>query len=234
MRREENRMPTCFITGAGRGIGLEFARQYASAGWIVHGTCRHPQGAAALAELAGIVRIHKLDVTDFAAVNQLARALDGEVIDLLINNAGDYGPRLVPYDFVDYAAWVGVMRTNVMAPLKISAALSKHVARSQRKLIVAMSSSMGSIGENMSGGAYIYRSSKAALNAVMRSLSIDLRSKEISVVLINPGWVRTNMGGRGAILPVDESVSCMRQLIEGLGIKDSGRFFDYDGASLAW
>lgn len=227
-------MPTCFITGAGRGIGLEFARQYASEGWTVHGTCRHPEGAAALAGLTGIVRIHRLDVTDFTAVDQLARALDGEAIDLLINNAGDYGPRMVPYDFVDYAAWANVLRTNVMAPLKISAALSKHVARSQRRLIVAMGSSMGSIGENRSGGGYIYRSSKAALNAVMHSLSIDLRGKEIAVVVVNPGWVRTDMGGRGAILPVNESVSSMRRLIEGLGIKDSGGFFDYDGASLTW
>lgn len=227
-------MPTCFITGASRGIGFAFAGQYAADGWTVYATCRRPDAAGALASLAGDVRIHPLDVTDFAAVDALAHALDGTPIDLLINNAGIYGPRVVPYDFVDYTTWATVLRTNVMAPLKISASLSKHVARSQRKLIVALTSSMGSIGENRSGGSYIYRSSKAALNAVMRSLAIDLRGKEIIVAVVNPGWVRTDMGGAGAALDVDESVAAMRQLFDGLRIRDSGCCFDYDGEPLPW
>ena len=227
-------MPTCFITGASRGIGLEFARQYAAEGWVVYATCQHPEAAAALQALAGQIHLHPLDVTDFAAVDALARALEGEAIDLLINNAGVYGPRVVPYDFVDYARWAEVMRVNAMAPLKIGAAFSKHVARSRRKVIVSLTSSMGSISENSSGGSYIYRSSKAALNAVMRSLAIDLRGKEITVILINPGWVRTDMGGAAASFDVGENVARMRRLFDEVELHHSGRCFDYDGTPLPW
>lgn len=227
-------MPTCLITGANRGIGLEFVRQYAADGWTVHAACRRVAAAPELLALSGDIRVIELDVTDFAAVDAAARALDGAAIDLLINNAGVYGPRTVPYDFVDYPVWDAVMRTNVMAPLKLSAALSKHVARSCRRLIVSLTSNMGSIAENTSGGAYIYRSSKAALNAVMRSLAIDLRGREIAVVLIHPGWVRTDMGGPGATTTVEQSVAAMRRLIEKLDIEDSGCFFSHDGKILPW
>jgi Dehydrogenases with different specificities (related to short-chain alcohol dehydrogenases) len=227
-------MPSCFIAGASRGIGLEFVRQYAADGWTVHAACRRAATAQDLLRLTGDVRVIELDVTDFAAVDAVARTLDGQAIDLLINNAGIYGPRTVPYDFVDYAVWDVVMRTNVMAPLKLSAALSKHVARSRRKLIVSLTSNMGSITENTSGGAYIYRSSKAALNAVMRSLAIDLRGKEIAVVLIHPGWVRTDMGGPGALMEVETSVAGMRRVIEELDIDDTGNFFSHDGKTLPW
>lgn len=227
-------MPTCLITGANRGIGLEFARQYAAEGWTVIATCRKPEHAADLAAIAGDVQLHRLDVTDFANIEQLARTLDGMAIDILINNAGIYGPRVVPYDFVDYAAWGEVLRTNTMAPLKLSAVFSKHVARSERRLIVAVTSSMGSIADNSSGGAYIYRSSKAALNAVIRSLARDLRGKEITCVVIHPGWVRTDMGGSGASLDPYDSVRSMRALFARLTVKDSGRFFSYDGDELPW
>jgi NAD(P)-dependent dehydrogenase (short-subunit alcohol dehydrogenase family) len=222
------------VTGANRGIGLELVRQYAADGWTVVATCRRPDQAAELAVIGGDVHVYRLDVTDFAQIEQLARALDGIAVDVLINNAGVYGPRVVPYDFVDYAVWAEVMRTNAMAPLKLSAVFSKHVARSQRRLIVAMTSNMGSITDNTSGGNYIYRSTKAALNAVTRSLAIDLRSKEITVVAVHPGWVRTDMGGSGAILAVDDSVRAMRDLFDRLTLRDSGRFLRYDGTELAW
>ncbi len=227
-------MPTCLITGANRGIGLEFAKQYAAEGWQVIATCRKPDEAKALAHLEGDVQIHALDVSDFARIEALSRKLAGVAIDLLINNAGIYGPRVVPYGSVDYSAWSEVMRVNVMAPLKMSAVFADAVARSQMRLIVAVTSKMGSIADNTSGGSYIYRSSKAALNAVMKSLAIDLRSKGIVVAVLHPGWVRTDMGGSAAQIDAFESVAGMREVIAGLRDRDSGCFFNYDGAELPW
>src|SRR5512147_222039 len=192
-------MPTCLITGASRGIGLEFARQYAAEGWTVIAACRSPDRPA-LRQVVGDVRIELLDVSDFARVEALGKKMEGVPIDLLINNAGIYGPRIVPFDSVDYGAWMEVFRVDTMACLKVSAIFSRNVARSQLKIIVAITSLMSSIGHNTSGGSYVYRSSKAALNAVMRSLSVDLKPKNIIVVLLHPGWVRTDMGGPGAYL----------------------------------
>jgi NAD(P)-dependent dehydrogenase (short-subunit alcohol dehydrogenase family) len=227
-------MPTCLITGASRGIGLEFAKQYAADGWSVVATCRRPDQSEALRQVQGDVRIEPLDVSDFARVEVLGKQLEALPIDLLINNAGLYGPRVVPYDSVDYGAWMEVLRVNTMACLKVSAVFSRNVAWSKRKTIVAITSLMGSVTENSSGGAYIYRSSKAALNAVMRSLSIDLKPKEIVVALLHPGWVRTNIGGSGAYLDAFESVAGMRDVISKLRLADTGRFFNYDGAELPW
>lgn len=227
-------MPTCLITGANRGIGLALAQQYAADGWQVIATCRHPEAATALAAIAGDVRVESLDVSDFAAVARLPERLGPQPIDLLVNNAGVYGPEKVTFDDVDEDAWLEVLRVNTMAPLKVSAALCEHVFRSNGKTIVAMTSLMGSIGDNSSGGAYIYRSSKAALNAVMRSLAIDLRDRGITVALLHPGWVRTEMGGPNAPLAVDESARALRRVIAKLTLDDSGRFFNYDGRQLPW
>ncbi|TVR82489.1 MAG: SDR family oxidoreductase [Rhodospirillales bacterium] len=227
-------MPTCLITGANRGLGLEFAKQYAADGWKVLATCRQPETADALNAVEGQIQVYPLDVTDFARVEALGRRLQNEAIDLLINNAGVYGPRLVRHDSVDYAAWAEVFRVNAMAPLKVSAVFLDHVRRGNHKLIVAITSKMGSLADNTSGGVYLYRSSKAALNAVMRSLSIDLRDQGIAVVLLNPGWVRTDMGGPGAELEAFESVAGMRDVIAGLSFEDSGRWLNYDGTDVAW
>ena len=165
-------MPTCLITGANRGIGLEFARQYLADGWHVIATCRHPEKAEALRSLTGNIEIHALDVLEFARIDNFAKSFAPIGIDLLINNAGVYGPRIVTYDMIDYDSWLEVFRVNVMAPLKISAAFSRHVARSEKRLIASLSSTMVSIADNTSGSAYIYRTSKAALNAAMRSLAM--------------------------------------------------------------
>ena len=191
-------MPTCLITGASRGIGLEFTKQYAADGWSVIATCRRPEEATTLRYLQGDVRVEPLDVSDFARIEALGRKMEGRPIDVLINNAGLYGPRIVPYDIVDYAAWAEVLRINTMAPLKVASVFARNVAWSRSKTIVSVTSAMGSIAENASGGSYIYRSSKAALNAVMRSLAIDLKPKEIVVAVLHPGWVRTDIGGPGA------------------------------------
>lgn len=227
-------MPTCLITGASRGLGLEFAKQYAAEGWKVIATCRRPDEASALKTLEGEIQIHPLDVSDFARIEALAKKLGGQPIDLLVNNAGVYGPRVVSCDAIDYAAWAEVLRVNTMAPLKMSAVFVNSVARSQLKRIVAVTSKMGSLTENTSGGSYIYRSSKAALNAVMRSLAIDLKPKGITVAVLHPGWVRTDMGGPGAQIDPFESVAGMRQVIADLRPEDSGHFFAYDGADVPW
>jgi NAD(P)-dependent dehydrogenase (short-subunit alcohol dehydrogenase family) len=140
----------------------------------------------------------------------------------------------VPYGSVDYAAWAEVFRVDTMAPLKISAVFSKNVAKSKLKRIVAITSNMGSIGDNTSGGSYVYRSAKAALNAVMKSLAIDLKQKQIAVAVLHPGWARTDMGGPGAKIEAFESVAGMREVIDGLGLENSGRFVNYDGTDLSW
>lgn len=227
-------MPTCLITGANRGIGLEFVKQYAADGWKAIATCRHPEEAEQLNALEGDIQVHPLDVTDFARIEALARKLSGEPIDLLINNAGIYGPRVSPYDSIDYAAWADVLRVNTMSPLKVSAVFADAVARSGLKRIVTITSQMGSIADNSSGGSYIYRSSKAALNAAMKSLAHDIKGKQITVAVLHPGWVRTDMGGSGATIDPSESVAGMRQVIDGLRLEDSGRFLAYDGRELPW
>jgi NAD(P)-dependent dehydrogenase (short-subunit alcohol dehydrogenase family) len=227
-------MPTCLITGANRGLGLEFAKQYGAEGWKVIATCRQPAQAEALNALEGEIEVHPLDVTDFARVEDLAKKLSGLPIDLLLNNAGIYGPRVVPYNTVDYAAWAEVFRVDTMAPLKISAVFSEHVAKSKLKRIVTITSKMGSIADNTSGGSYIYRSAKAALNAAMKSLAVDLREKQIIVAVFHPGWVRTDMGGPGATIEAFESVAGIRDVIGRLTLEDSGRFINYDGTDLAW
>jgi NAD(P)-dependent dehydrogenase (short-subunit alcohol dehydrogenase family) len=227
-------MPTCLITGASRGLGLEFAKQYAADDWKVIATCRRPDEAEALGALQGSIQIYPLDVTDFARIEQLARKLNAEAIDLLINNAGVSGPRVVAPNAVDYAAWSEVLRANTMAPLKMSAAFFDHLAKGRQRKIITISSKMGSMSDNTSGGAYIYRSSKAAVNAVMKSLSMDLRDQDFIVVVLNPGWVRTDMGGPGASIDAFESVAGMRDVINNLRLEDSGRFLHYDGSEIPW
>ena len=227
-------MPTCLITGANRGLGLEFARQYLEAGWKVIATCRKPSEAEHLQTLQGDIEILALDVSDFASIETLGRTLERTPIDLLLNNAGIYGPRGLTYDRVDYESWIEVMRTDAMAQLKVSATFVENVARSDQKKIVAMTSNMGSIGDNTSGGSYMYRSSKAALNAVMKSLSIDLRDRDVIVTVIHPGWVRTEMGGAGALIEASESVAGVRAVIDKLTPEDSGQFLRYNGAALTW
>ncbi|MBU3735988.1 MAG: SDR family oxidoreductase [Methylobacterium sp.] len=231
-------MPTTLITGANRGIGLEFTRQYAAAGWQVHATCRHPDQAHALQALAGkypAIRMHPLDVADFDRIDSLARELQNESIDLLLNNAGIYpsGSR-GRLGATDEAEWAQAFRVNSMAPLRMCEAFLTHVARSPLKKIALITSKMGSIDDNTSGGAYIYRTSKAALNMVARSLAIDLAPQGISVALLHPGWVRTDMGGPDAWISAEQSVTGMRQLIDRLDLERSGKFFAYDGQPIPW
>ncbi len=227
-------MPTVLITGAGRGLGFEFARQYAADGWRVFATHRNPSGADQLKTLEGNLNLVVLDVTDYGAIDALAHNLRRESIDVLLNNAGIYGPRPCPLGSIDYAAWEEVMQINVYSVLRVSEAFSDHVARSERKIIAALGSKMGSMTDNTSGGSYIYRSSKAALNSVMKSLSVDLAAKEIAVGVFHPGWVRTDIGGPSAQIDVDVSVKGIIKIIAGLNLERSGRFFSYGGTEIPW
>jgi NAD(P)-dependent dehydrogenase (short-subunit alcohol dehydrogenase family) len=231
-------MPTTLITGANRGLGLEFARQYAADGWQVCAACRDPKSASELHRLADArghsLQILALDVTKPASVNAAAAKLDGLAIDLLLNNAGVGGTRGETIGNIDYKAWAKVLDVNTMGPLRVSEAFVDHVARSGRKLIVTLTSGMGSIVDNTSGGSFAYRSSKAAVNMVMRSLAIDLAPRGITCVVVNPGWVQTDMGGSHATLTPAESVSRLRRLIDSLGPAQSGKFFNHDGREYAW
>jgi NAD(P)-dependent dehydrogenase (short-subunit alcohol dehydrogenase family) len=231
-------MPSALITGANRGLGFEFARQYLADGWQVYAACRDPNSASELRQLADAsghkLRILALDVTDPASVNAAATELDGQAIDLLLNNAGVTGVRHQTIGNIDYEAWAKVLDVNTMGPMRVSEAFVDHVARSGRKLIVTLTSGMGSLADNTSGGSIAYRSSKAAVNMVMRSLAIDLAPRGLTCVVVNPGWVQTDMGGANATLTPVESVTALRRLIDTLGPAQSGKFFNYDGREYAW
>lgn len=221
-------MPTVLITGAGRGIGREFARQYEAGGWRVVATCRDPSKY----DLGGTV--YALDVTDPASISALHGELKGEGIDLLINNAGVYGPRGVAFGAIDYDAWEDVLRTNVLGPMRVAEAFADMVEKSDLKKMVFISSKVGSIEDNDSGGGYIYRSSKTALNMAVTSLSIDLSGKGIICLLFHPGWVKTDMGGPSAPIDAATSVAGMRMVIDRAEVADSGQFINYDGSHLTW
>jgi NAD(P)-dependent dehydrogenase (short-subunit alcohol dehydrogenase family) len=231
-------MPSALITGGNRGLGLEFARQYLADGWQVYAACRDPNSASELRRLADAsghkLRMLALDVTDHASVKAAAAELDGQAIDLLLNNAGVMGAWGQTIGNIDYEAWAKVLDANSMGPMRVSEAFVDHVARSERKLIVTLTSGMGSLADNTSGGSIAYRSSKAAVNMVMRSLAIDLAPRGITCVVVNPGWVQTDMGGAHAPLAPAESVTALRRLIENLGTEQSGKFFNYDGREYAW
>ena len=227
-------MPTVLITGANRGLGLEFARQYAAAGWRVIATSRSLDKAGALTALGSGVAIYPLDVADLAAVAALGRELAAETIDVAIANAGISGPHALKPEAVAVAAegWAELFRVNTMAPLALAGAVHAQVARSAQRKLIAISSRLGSMGANTEGGMYGYRSSKAALNAVWRSFALN--HPELIATLLHPGWVRTDMGGKSAAVAVEDSVSGMRRVIAGLSQSDSGGFFGYDGGPIPW
>ncbi len=226
-------MPNVLITGANRGLGLEFARQYGAAGDRVFATCRRPEAAPDLKALDGDVSVHGLDVTDLGAIAALAGELEGEAIDILVNNAGILTPGQRT-GTIDYAAWEEELRVNTIGPMAVAQAFLPHMERGEGRRMAFISSTMGSIGENSGGGYYLYRSSKAALNATVKSLAIDLATRGVIVLLFHPGWVRTDMGGPGAAIDAEVSVRGLRRLIEAAGPEDSGRFMTYEGKHLPW
>ena len=223
------------ITGANRGLGLEFTKQYAADGWSVLACCRHPQSAMQLQALAQThpnIKIFSLDVADFSQIDALALQLKDSAIDLLINNAGVYPSS--SFGDVDYDQWAQGFKINSMAPLKMAEAFVQQITRSQLKKIATITSKMGSIDDNTSGESYSYRSSKCAVNMVMKSLSIDLKPYGISTITLHPGRVQTDMGGSNALINAQTSVTGLRQQIANLNLGNTGKFMAYDGKAINW
>jgi NAD(P)-dependent dehydrogenase (short-subunit alcohol dehydrogenase family) len=227
-------MPSVLISGANRGIGLEFARQYAAEGWRVHGTLRNPADAAELRRLGDGVVVHPLDVTSKDSVDALAAALSEEPIDLLIANAGAQSDLARPLDRIDRAEMIEVLAVNAFGALALAGALLPNLRRGAAKKAIAISSLMSSIGLNDWGTQYVYRASKTALNALWVSLALEWRADAIACVLVRPGLVRTRMTNFLGDLTPEESVGGMRQVIAGLTLADSGRLISYDGNDLPW
>ena len=228
---------TILITGTNRGIGLELTGQFAADGWAVLACCRNPVEAdalQALAELYSSIEIHRLDVTDYAQMAVLSEQLADRPIDVLLSNAGVYGPRGHGFGEVDAAEWRQVLEVNSIAPMMLVQAFVDQVAASRQKLVAVVSSKMGSIADNGSGGSYIYRSSKTTVNQVVKCLSIDLAPRGISVVTLHPGWVQTDMGGPNAEISVAECCSGLKRILQSAGRAQSGQFLEYDGSEIPW
>lgn len=225
------------VTGVSRGLGFELCRQYLSEGAKVYGCCRFPEQSQKLLELkrsAGYqFELVPLDITQPGMIHNLQYVIE-EPIDILINNAGIYGPSGLSYDQITVDPWMEVLRVNTVAPIMVTQALVEKVAQSREKKIILMSSKMGSMGDNQKGGSYIYRSAKAALNAVGKSLAIDLADKGVSVGIVHPGWVLTDMGGENALIDTETSIHGIRKVIEQLSLKNSGKFVSYDGSLISW
>ena len=235
-------MKTTLITGTNRGIGLEMVRQYVASGWHVLATCRNPERAEALQQIAhdssGSVEIEPLDVTNPEEIARLGNRWKDRTVDVLINNAGFYGDHMgsepMKVGNLDYPLWTRTLAVNTLAPMAMVETFLESILRSSEKKIVTLSSRMGSVGDNTSGGSYLYRSSKAAVNAVTKSLAIDLSPRGIIAVVLHPGWVLTDMGGPNATLSTETSVRNMLQVITNLQTHDNGRFLLHDGTELPW
>ena len=223
-------MSTVLITGAARGLGLDFVKQYAARGWKVHACARSPES---LKQVAGDIHLHKLEVTDYAAVKALASELKGEAIDVLICNAGVSGSEAGDLGRIDPKVWRDTFEVNALAPLMMAEAFVEQVAASKDRKLIAISSRLGSITHN-DGARYAYRASKTALNMEWKSLSKDTAAKGLICVVLHPGWVQTDMGGKAATLTIEQSVPAMVKVIDGLQPADNGRFLNYDGTELPW
>lgn len=233
-------MPRALITGANRGLGLEFARQYAEDGWEVIATSRNPEKSAELQQLLkkNRVSLKALDVTKRKSVESLARALSGQAIDLLVLNSAIYTRNGNKIGEIDFEEWREALETNLLGAVRVAQALLENVAASKRKQIAAISTGMGSVEALPStigfGAAYQYRTSKAALNMAMSILAKEVEPRGISVVIFDPGWVKTDMGGPGAALRPDESIGGMRKVLAGNPMDLTGKFVGYDGKARPW
>jgi len=237
-------MPTILITGANRGLGLEFTRQYAADGWDVIACCRHPETAEELNELANAndkIIIEQLDVCDFDAIDALGEKYKDTPLDILLNNAGIIGPFPIEENIqrqhfgqLEYDIWDDVMRTNCYAPMKMTEVFMNIVAASDQKKIINISSSVGSIGEMTIPGV-AYASSKTALNRSMTIAASQLKSKGVIVGLFCPGYVKTRMDAFGyAMVEIEESVSLLRPMFDALTIEDTGCYRGHDGRVIPW
>ena len=242
-------MRSVLITGAGRGIGLEFVRQHLAEGWHVYATCHKAVNAGQLKTLRpngrGQIHIFEMDVTDAAQVKTVAEQLKGKPLDVLINNAGTvepifYGsgayegnddPDLRNYDF---DAWLELLKTNVLGPARVCGAFVDNLAAGERPVAVNISSTLASIASTWQAGRYAYRTSKAALNMLTRSIGEWYAKRGIILVSISPGWTRTEMGGHKATNSVEVSVKGVRNVIAGLTMAEAGTFFNFNGQIIPW
>jgi NAD(P)-dependent dehydrogenase (short-subunit alcohol dehydrogenase family) len=230
-------MPSALVTGANRGIGLEFTKQYAADGWRVFAVCREPAKATVLQALAkasgGKVSVHQAEVTDQAAIARLAAELKGQPIDILVNNAGVAVRDAMTFGASNAESWLKAFAVNCIAPTKVAEALLPNLLAGERKIVAMLSSRLGSHAYN-SGGWLAYRATKAALNSVVRTMAAELEGKGVITVALHPGHVATDMGGASAPVTPVQSVTGLRKVIAGLGPKKNGCFYDYTGAELAW
>ena len=218
------------ITGANRGIGLALAKRYSARGDVVMGTARDVSAAKPLAALPGVA-VFALDVRDDASVAAFAKALGDEGIDVLINNAGvghweglsAFDPKLA----------LELFDTNALGAVRVTRALLPMLKKASGK-VFHVSSGMGSIGDNHSGGAYAYRMSKAALNMAGRTLAIELAKDRVASIVVEPGWVKTDMGGAGATISAEESAAQLGAIIDARGIESTGKFFSRSGREFPW
>ncbi len=222
-------MPSILIVGASRGLGLELAGQFAAKGWRVLGTVRDLASGARLSVKGA--EVHLCDVADPASITRLAASLAGTALDVVFVNAGIYNDR-GGFGQVDPGPFLEAIRINTLAPLLIAQAFAKRLTG--RKVFAVMSSKMGAMSENTSGGSYSYRASKAALNMVVTSLALDLAPLGVTVVAISPGWVKTDMGGPGAPLEPTEAMAGVARVLEAADLDQSGKFLHYDGSQVNW
>ncbi|UJF17809.1 SDR family oxidoreductase [Vibrio sp. SS-MA-C1-2] len=224
------------ITGANRGIGFEFVKQYLYQQDRIIACCRHPESAIELQELSkqhpNRIEIIELDVSNISQINQLSENLGERTLDLVICNAGMYGPKGIPLGEITDEGFQEVMSINVLAPLLLIQALKPKLTTNSKVAII--SSIMGSMAKNQAGGEYIYRASKAAVNSIGTGLSLDLAGDGVAVMMLHPGWVKTDMGGDRADITVNESVTGLKKVITEFKFSQSGEFRNYDGALLPW
>jgi len=230
-------MATILITGTNRGLGLEFVSQYINRGDRVIATCRNMESADELHEMQmshSALQLMELDVLKQDSIERFAEAIKGEAIDIFISNAGVYGPRDGNFGQVTSSNWLQVLQVNTVAPLILTQILIDNLRLGKDHKLVYITSKMGSIADNSGGGSYIYRSSKAALNQVVKSLAVDLADEGFITAVLHPGWVLTDMGGPNAMIDPDTSVEGMIAVIDALGKNQNGRFFAYDGQEIPW
>jgi len=226
-------MPNLVITGANRGIGLALATRYASEGWTIHATAREPEKATALKALPNTT-VYPLDVTSQASIDAFAKALDGLPVDHLINNSGIMGPRELPFGSSQMADWVEVLTVNTAAPWLVTERLAANLEAGKGKRVGIVSSQLGSITNASLGWPPLYGTSKTGVNMVGRMLSLILADKGIVLLLLHPGWVRTDMGGSSADISAEESADGIYTRLKDSTPEMNGCFFTYDGTPMPW